>query len=590
MSSLTECRRENKARADLDNVAIARLLSETADLMEIAEEDGFRIRSYRNAAGVIEGYPEQMTAILGDPSRKLTDIAGIGKGIAAVIGEVVARGSFERRDELLKRYPPTALEMLRIPGLGPKTIRTLWEHFRVSTLEELEQLCLDHRLQELPRMGAKLEEKILKGLAHYRQGAGRFLLGFATAAAKDLAEYLGETPGVEKVTPAGSLRRGRETVGDLDLLVTGEGAAAALERFVKHPKVHDVMGQGQAKASARYGIEGLQVDVKAVPAESYGAAMQYFTGSKDHNVQLRQRAQRMGMTLNEYGLFRVADEALVAGATEEEIYAALGLAWIPPEMRENQGEIEAAERGELPVLLEASQIRGDLHMHTRASDGRGTLEEMAAAAMEMGYDYIAVTDHSKALAMANGLDEARAVAFAEEVREFNGQDHGIRVFSGLECDIMRDGRMDLSEDALAELDFVVGSVHSYMNLESAEMTNRLMRALESPSLKAFGHPTGRVLLHRDAYSYDFDVVAKAAAGRGVWMEINSSPERLDLHASLIRRARALGCKFVISTDAHHPKHLANIRFGVRMARRGWLGAGDVVNTMPLAAMAAAIGR
>ena len=590
MSSLTECRRENKARADLDNVAIARLLSETADLMEIAEEDGFRIRSYRNAAGVIEGYPEQMTAILGDPSRKLTDIAGIGKGIAAVIGEVVARGSFERRDELLKRYPPTALEMLRIPGLGPKTIRTLWEHFRVSTLEELEQLCLDHRLQELPRMGAKLEEKILKGLAHYRQGAGRFLLGFATAAAKDLAEYLGETPGVEKVTPAGSLRRGRETVGDLDLLVTGEGAAAALERFVKHPKVHDVMGQGQAKASARYGIEGLQVDVKAVPAESYGAAMQYFTGSKDHNVQLRQRAQRMGMTLNEYGLFRVADEARVAGATEEEIYAALGLAWIPPEMRENQGEIEAAEKGELPVLLDVSQIRGDLHMHTRASDGRGTLEEMAAAAMEMGYDYIAVTDHSKALAMANGLDEARAVAFAEEVREFNGQDHGIRVFSGLECDIMRDGRMDLSEDALAELDFVVGSVHSYMNLESAEMTDRLMRALESPSLKAFGHPTGRVLLHRDAYSYDFDVVAKAAAGRGVWMEINSSPERLDLRASLIRRARALGCKFVISTDAHHPKHLANMRFGVRMARRGWLGAGDVVNTMPLAAMAAAIGR
>lgn len=574
----------------MDNVSIARLLSETADLMEIAEEDGFRIRSYRNAAGVIEGYPEQMTAILADPSRKLTSIAGIGKGIASVIEEIVARGSFARRDEMLERYPPTALEMLRIPGLGPKTIRTLWDHFRVSTLEELEQLCHDHRLQELPRMGAKLEEKILKGLAHYRQGAGRFLLGFASSAAADLTEFLAATPGVERVTPAGSLRRGRETVGDLDLLVTGEGASAAIERFVEHPKVHDVLGKGELKSSARYGIEGLQVDVKAVPAESFGAAMQYFTGSKDHNVQLRQRALRMGLTLNEYGLFRVGDESRVAGESEEEIYAALGLAWIPPELRENQGEIEASEKGELPPLIEPGQVRGDMHMHTRASDGRGTLEEMAEAARAMGYEYIAVTDHSKALAMANGLDESRAVAFAEEVRQFNREDRGIRVFSGLECDILRDGRMDLSEDALAELDFVVGSVHSYMNLEQAEMTDRLLRSLESPSLKAFGHPTGRVLLHRDAYTYDFDVVARAAAARGVWMEINSSPERLDLHASLIRRAKALGCKFVISTDAHHPKHLANIRFGVRMARRGWLEAGDVMNTLPLTEILAAIGK
>jgi len=574
----------------VDNVSIARLLSETADLMEIGEEDGFRIRSYRTAAGVVEGFPEQMTAILADPSRKLTDIAGIGKGIAAVIAEIIARGSFERRDEMLTKYPPTALEMLRIPGLGPKTVRTLWDHFRVSTLEELEQLCLDHRLQELPRMGAKLEEKILKGLAHHRQSAGRFLLGFATAAANDLMEFLSQTPGVEETAIAGSLRRGRETVGDLDLLVTGEGATAAIERFVTHPKVHDVLGKGELKSSARYGIEGIQVDVKAVPAESYGAAMQYFTGSKDHNVHLRQRAQRMGMTLNEYGLFRVDGGNRVAGATEEDIYRALGLDWIPPELRENQGEIEAAEAGGLPELIEVGEIRGDLHMHTRASDGRGTLEEMAEAARAMGYEYIAVTDHSKALAMANGLDESRAVAFAGVVREFNSQDRGIRVFSGLECDILRDGRMDLSEDALAELDFVVGSVHSYMNLETAEMTDRLMRSLESPSLKAFGHPTGRVLMHRDAYSYDFDSVAAAAAARGVWMEINSSPERLDLHSSLIRRAHALGCRFVISTDAHHPKHLSNITFGVRMARRGWLTAADVVNTLPLDAMLAAIAK
>lgn len=573
----------------MENIEIARLLSETADLMEIAEEDSFRIRSYRNGATAIEGLGERVADILADPARKITDVPGIGKGLAAVLAEIVERGTFGRREELLERYPPTALEMLRIQGLGPKSIRALWDHFRVSTLEELERLCREGKLRELPRMGAKLEDKILKGISHYRQGAGRFLLHFADAAAAELGTYLGETPGVDRVTPAGSLRRGKDTVGDLDLLVTGESAAAALDRFVAHPRVHGVLGHGANKASARWGLEGLQVDVRAVPSDSFGAALQYFTGSKEHNVALRQRAQRMGLTLNEYGLFRAADEQRVAGATEEEIYEALGLAWIPPEMRENQGEIEAAEQRELPRLIEPRDMRGDLHMHTRESDGRATLEEMAAAAQALGYEYIAVTDHSKALAMANGLDERRAVAFARGVREFNQTNAPFRVFAGLECDILRDGRMDLSEDALAELDFVIASVHSHMNLEAAAMTDRLLRALESPSVKALGHPTGRVLLHRDAYAYEFDTIAREAARRGVWMEINASPERLDLHATLIRRAKALGCKFTISTDAHHPKHLANMRYGVTMARRGWLTAADVMNTRTRAAFAEAIG-
>ncbi|HEY3444201.1 MAG TPA: DNA polymerase/3'-5' exonuclease PolX [Paludibaculum sp.] len=571
----------------MENIEIARLLAETADLMEIGGEDGFRIRSYRNAASAIEGHPEQIAAIVADPARKLTDIPGIGKGIAEALKEIVTRGSFARRDEMLERYPPTALEMLRIQGLGPKTVRTLWEHFRVSTLEDLERLCKEHKLQDLPRMGAKLEEKILKGISHYRQGAGRFLVNYAAAAAAELVTYLAETPGVELVTPAGSLRRARETVGDLDLLVTGEGGTAALGRFVAHPRVHDVLGHGANKASARFGLEGLQVDVRAVPRESFGAALQYFSGSKEHNVALRQRAQKMGLTLNEYGLFRVDDESRVAGETEEEVYAALGLAWIPPELRENQGEIEAAATGGLPELIEPGAMRGDLHMHTRESDGRATLEEMAEAAMAMGYEYIAVTDHSKALAMANGLDERRAVEFAAQVREFNKEGHGIRVFSGLECDILRDGRMDLSEDALAELDFVVASVHGYMNLETAEMTDRLLRAMECPSVQVLGHPTGRVLLHREGYSYDFDRVAADAARRGIWMEINASPERLDLSATLIRRAKAVGVKFTISTDAHHPKHLANMKYGVAMARRGWLTREDVMNTKPAAEFAAA---
>lgn len=573
----------------MENIEIARLLNETADLMEIAEEDSFRIRSYRNGAAAIEGLGERVAVILADPGRKITDVPGIGKGLAAVLAEIVERGTFARREELLERYPPTALEMLRIQGLGPKTIRALWDHFRVSTLEELERLCREGKLRELPRMGAKLEEKILKGISHYRQGAGRFLLHFASAAAAELVEYLGDTPGVDRVLPAGSLRRGKDTVGDLDLLVTGEHAAAALDRFVAHPRVHEVLGHGPNKASARWGLEGLQVDVRAVPAESFGAAMQYFTGSKEHNVALRQRAQRLGLTLNEYGLFRIETGERVAGATEKEIYRALGLKCIPPELRENQGEIEAAEKAELPELLEPADVRGDLHMHTRESDGRGTLEEMAAAAQALGYEYIAITDHSKALAMANGLDERRAVAFARQVREFNEKNAPFRVFAGLECDILRDGRMDLSEDALAVLDFVVASVHSYMNIDAAAMTDRLLRALESPSVKALGHPTGRVLLHRDAYAYEFDTVAREAARRNVWLEINASPERLDLHAALIRRAKALGCKFTISTDAHHPHHLGNMRYGVLMARRGWLTAADVMNTKTRAAFAASIG-
>jgi DNA polymerase (family 10) len=359
--------------------------------------------------------------------------------------------------------------------------------------------------------------------------------------------------------------------------VTGPGAEAALERFVTHPKVHEVLGKGGNKASVKFGLEGLQVDLRALPRESYGAGLQYFTGSKEHSVALRARAQKMGLTLNEYALARIETKEPVARETEAEIYAALGLAWIPPELRENQGEIEAAEAGKLPNLVELGDIRGDLHMHTTESDGRVSLEEMAEAAREMGYQYIAITDHSKALAMANGMDEKRAIDFAHRVRQMQ-QREGLRIFSGIECDIRRSGEMDLENDALAELDLVIGSVHSYMNLEPKEMTDRLLAALECPYLRVLGHPTGRVLLHRDPFPFDFDVVAAKAAEKNVYLEINASPERLDLSAPLIRAAKARGCKFAIDTDAHHPRHLLNMRYGVAMARRGWLEASDILNT------------
>jgi DNA polymerase (family 10) len=573
----------------LENKEIARLLWETADLMEIAAEDGFRIRSYRNGATAVEGYPERIVDILRDPERKVTDIPGIGKGLATVLAEIIDHGSCERRDLLLARFPPTTLEFLKIQGLGPKGIALIFEHYRISTIDELERLCQEQKLRELPRMGAKLEEKVLRSIAQYRMRTGRYLLSYAESMAEELIADLRQVPGVEAITPAGSLRRGRETVGDLDLLVTGPAApAAVLERFVRYPRVEEVLARGENKASAKVGREGLQVDVRALAPASFGAAMQYFTGSKDHNVAIRMRAIKMGLKLSEYGLFRVADDLKMAGETEEGVYQALGLPWIPPELRENTGEIEAAEAGGLPELVELKHIRGDIHMHTTETDGRATLEEMAEAARARGYEYVAITDHSKALAMANGLDEKRVVEFAKRVRALNANGLGIRIFSGLECDILKDGAMDVADDALAELDLVIGSVHSHLNLEAAEMTGRLLRALECPHLRVLGHPTGRILLHRDPFPFDFDRVVTEAARRGVWLEINASPERLDLHGTLIRTAKAKGARFTISTDAHHPKHLESMKYGVLTARRGWLGPNDILNTLPADQFAAAL--
>jgi DNA polymerase (family 10) len=572
----------------LENKEIARVLWETADLMEIAAEDGFRIRSYRNGATAVEGYPERIVDILRDPERKVTDIPGIGKGLAVVLAEIADHGSCERRDLLLEKFPPTALEFLKIQGLGPKSIALIFEHFRISTIDELERLCQEQKLRTLPRMGAKLEEKVLRSIAGYRQRTGRYLLSYAEGVAEELGEVLRGVPGVAAVTPAGSLRRGRETVGDLDLLVTGPSATEALATFTSYPRVEEVLARGENKASAKVGREGLQVDVRTLPPDTFGAAMQYFTGSKDHNVAIRTRAVKMGLKLSEYGLFRVADDTRVAGETEEGIYRALGLAWIPPELRENTGEIEAAEQGRLPELVELGDIKGDLHMHTTETDGRATLEEMAEAARERGYEYIAITDHSKALSMTNGLDEKRVVEFARRVRRMDDADLGIRVFSGIECDILKDGTMDLADDALAELDLVIGSVHSHMNQESGEMTDRLLRALECPHLRIVGHPTGRILLHRDPFPFDFDRVVAEAVRRGVALEINASPERLDLHGTLIRSAKAKGARFTISTDAHHPKQLANMRYGVVTARRGWLGPDDILNTLGADAFARAI--
>ena len=576
----------------MDNKAIAGLLYETADLLEIDGQDSFRVRSYRNAAEAIEALPQQIADLIQEP-KKLLEIQGIGKGMQANLLQLFKEGRIEAHSELLKKYRPSMLELLKIQGLGPKTIALIWSAHQVSDLEGVEKLAREGKIRELPRMGEKHELKLLKAIEDYRRIAGRFLLDTAEQLAEKLVEHLLATPGIEKVTPAGSLRRGRETVGDLDILVTGKGCIEAesrqtlIELLLRFPGLMDVIAQGENKVSFRH-RNGMQVDVRLLPPESFGAAMQYFTGSKAHNVALRQRALKMGFTLNEYALATLEDEKPVAGATEEEIYSKLKLDFIPPELRENLGEIEAAAGHALPMLIEPSDIRGDVHMHTVETDGRNTIEEMAEAARERGYEYMAITDHSKNLAFANGLTDERALEHIARIRAVERKMKGIRIFAGVEVDILGDGSLDLSDSVLEQMDIVIASVHSQFNQDRATMTDRLLKAIANPNTSLIGHPTGRQLLRRDAYQFDFDAVLKAAAKHKVAMELNSYPERLDLNDVHLRMAKQHGVKIVINTDSHHTSHMEKLRYGITQARRAWLTKDDVLNTLPLQKFAKAM--
>lgn len=578
----------------MDNKAIAGILYETADLLEIDGQDSFRVRSYRNAAQAIEALPQQVEDLIQEP-KKLLEIQGIGKGMLANLQMLFKDGRIEAHTELLKKYRPSMLELLKIQGLGPKTIALIWSAYQVSDLEGVEKLAREGKIRTLPRMGEKHELKLLKAIEDYRRIAGRFLLDTAEELAEKLVEHLLTIPGIEKVTPAGSLRRGRETVGDLDILVTGEGCIEAesrqtlIEHLLRFPGLMDVIAQGENKVSFRH-RNGMQVDVRLLPPESFGAAMQYFTGSKAHNVALRQRALKMGFTLNEYSLARVEDEKPVARKSEEEIYAKLKLDFIPPELRENLGEIEAAAGHTLPVLIELSDIRGDVHMHTVETDGRSTIEEMAEAARDRGYEYMAITDHSKNLAFANGLTDERALEHIERIRAVDKNMKGIRIFAGIEVDILGDGSLDLSDSVLEQMDIVIASVHSQFNQDRATMTERLLKAIANPNTSLIGHPTGRLLLRRDAYQFDLDAVLRAAAKHKVAMELNSYPDRLDLSDVHLRRAKEHGVKIVINTDSHHTSHMEKIRYGILQARRAWLKKEDVLNTLPVAEFTQAMKR
>lgn len=559
-----------------DNTAVARVLSQIADLLELKGENPFKIRAYRNAADVVAHAAEQVREM---DEASLREWAGIGKDLASRIHEIAATGDCAVRQDLLRQYPESLLDVLGLQGVGPKTAGRLFHELGISSLTDLESAARAGRIRGLKGMGPRKEALMLKALEERSQHSGRHLLSDATRAVTAIAEWLrARVPDLE-IIPVGSLRRGAETCGDVDLLAV-DAAPDVLGLFTTYPMVERVLGRGETKASVLL-RGGLQADVRLVATHQRGAALQYFTGSKAHNIVLRDRALERGWRLNEYGLFKAADESRLAGETEEGIYAALGLDWVPPELRENRGEVDAAGRHALPRLLTMRDLRGDVHMHTTETDGRDTLDVMARAAAARGLQYIAVTDHSQNLAMANGMDEARTLAHAERIRSRNGRFGKLAVLAGVECDILADGRMDLSNDCLAALDLVIASVHSAMSQSEAEMTARLIRAIEHPHVDVIGHPTNRILLRRPPSQVHIEKVIDAAAANGVALEINANPNRLDLSDAHARLARDRGVKLLISSDAHATDELDFAPWGVLVARRAWATKDDVLNAQPL---------
>jgi DNA polymerase (family X) len=569
----------------MENLAIARVFAEIGDLLEIKNENPFKIRAYRNASETIAHTPERIAGL--SPEERLA-IPGIGKDLNAKITELVETGVIAYHQALLQEFPPTILDLLHLQGVGPKTVALLYRELAIRTLDDLERAAREGRLRGLKGMGAKKEGFILKALEERARLTGRRLVAEAHDAAAPLVAALRQHAPDAEITMVGSLRRGCDTCGDLDILAAG-APPTIMEAFTSYKLVERILARGDTKSSVLL-WGGFQADLRLVARESLGAALQYFTGSKPHNIALRDRAIRRGFKLNEYGLFRIDDGQMVAGATEEGVYEALGLAFVPPELRENRGEIEASERGDLPRLIALADLRGDLHMHTTVTDGHADAETMAKAARAAGLSYIAITDHSRALAMANGLDEGGALAHARQVRELNERLDGITVLAGIECDIRPDGAMDLANDCLAQLDIVIASVHSAFNQEEAQMTDRLLRAIECPWVDVIGHPTGRLILRREGYRMNFDRILSAAATAGVALEINSLIDRLDLDEHHARLARDRGVKLIIDSDAHSPAALGVIRWGIATARRAWLTPGDVLNTLPLDQFKAALRR
>jgi DNA polymerase (family 10) len=556
------------------NHEIAAIFNEIADLLEIAGESVFRINSYRKAARVIEDLPGDVDKLI--ESGKLAEIGGIGDKSREKIEEYLKTGKITAHQDLFKKVPAGLVQLLKIPGMGPKTVSLAWKQLGVEDLDGLVKALRTDKLEKLPGMGAKKVENIKKGLDFLTRSAGRTPLGIALPFARDLEEQLRRLPGVKKVEIAGSLRRRAETIGDIDFLVQADDGESILKQFSEFPQVREVLALGETKTSVR--ITGdIQVDVRVVDEESFGAALQYFTGSKEHNVHLREMAVKKKWKLNEYGLFD--GEKKIAGETEEGIYKKFGLPWIAPELRENRGEIDLADR--LPTLIEPGDIKGDLHMHTLASDGRCTIEEMIEGCIARGYAYMCITDHSTSSHVANGLDPERMKNHIAAVRKAGEKYRkDIIVWIGSEVDIHSEGRMDYEDGLLAELDFVIGSIHAALNQPREKIMTRLLKAMDNPHVRMIGHPTNRIVGSREASDVDIPELIRHAADTGTWLELNATWQRLDLKDTHLRQAKDAGVKIVINTDAHDTSSLDNIVYGVYTARRGWLEAKDVINTLP----------
>ena len=572
----------------LTNADVARVFAQLATMLELDEANPFRVRAYREAARVVDALPEPVARLAGEEGA-LEALPGIGKDLAQKIRDVVEKGSTELYDQLLKKYPLDLVRLTELQGLGAKRVRLLHDALGIHDRASLEAAAKAQKLRDLPGFGEKLEQKILHSLSIAEQVSGRLLLSHAWAIAHALEERLRAVPGVVRVEAAGSFRRRKETVGDLDLLVCGGAAQAVMDAFTTHEQVAEVMGRGDTKSSVRL-ADGLQVDLRLVPPESFGAALMYFTGSKEHNIELRRIANDQGLSLSEYGLVRAQDGRAVAGRTEQEIYRMLGMAWIPPELREARGEIARARAGKLPKLIEPNDLKGDLHLHTTRSDGRHSLAEMVRAAKNREYEYVAITEHSKSLAVAGGFDEARVRRSVGEIEAVRREVPGIEVLHGLEVDILADGSLDLDDDALDLLDWVVVSLHSKLDQPAEVATPRVLKALEHPAACALGHPTNRMIGTRPGTPLDLEKVFARAAELGVAMEINAQPDRVDLNDVNARLARDQRVNLVICTDAHSMANLDLIRYGVFAARRAGLTKEDVLNAWPWERMRKAIRR
>jgi len=559
----------------MTNPEIAAVFDQVADLLEFQGANPFRVRAYRNGARAIRDLAESAAEVIADPHRELTGIAGIGKDLAGKVTTLVETGTLPMLDELLAEIPTSVLAILRVPGLGPKRAAVLYRELEVTDLDKLREACEAHQVRALKGFGAKTEAAILEGLEIAAQGDKRTYWAQADQIVAAILEHFAGCEAIEKIEPAGSYRRGKDTVGDLDLLAVARDPAAVMDRFAAFPSLKQVLLRGDTKMSIRL-LTGLQADLRVVPAESFGAALQYFTGSKEHNVVLRGKAKDLGLKVNEYGVFR-GDEQ-VAGATEEEVYAAIRLPWIPPELREARREFEWAEAGRLPELIELADVRGDLHMHTSWTDGIDTIEEMATAAKARGLKYVAITDHSKRVSMAGGLDGDALRRQWADVDEANDAMRGIRILKGVEVDILEKGGLDLDDDVLAQADWVVASVHYGQRQPREQITRRVIGALQNPYVCAIAHPTGRLLNQRTSYEIDLDAVLKVARDEGKMMELNAHPSRLDLDDVACAAAKNYGVPIVISTDAHNINGLGAMRYGVLQARRAGLTKADVANT------------